>query len=898
MGNLGFDLHFYEIGMGMQIRVLLGKMGLVGCLTIVLVIAWTLVPNSHSLMVVWPGVLFWQVGVVLPLLWLWILGFQEWRSSLAQFALGGGLDWLLGAAVGVILLNPIASSCREFSLWYGIAACGGIGAIYALNRIFKTQLLGEFLWELQGWVGIAFSLESLGLWWFNVYRPEQQRLADLQAQFGVSLSFNFNQLELQNWYPLGHQNYVAGYLVLTLPLLMGLWAKAFFEHKFFEHKNKAKKWLCWLWGIGVIVQLLDLYTTSSRGGWFAILGILCGGLLLMARVYPLRVVLPALGGGIAIILGALWTNDRLRPFVLAILQGKVDNSQFTYRLITNAIGWEMGIRHPWTGLGLGSIPLLYQAYRPHWAGQEAELHYQLHSTPAQLWAELGMGGITIALGLVVLILFHFCRWIQHTSKSSSSSEQIESATIVSDRVSPADGTPGFTLTPSPILVWSSAASLLGYSLMALTDYQLDTIAISGTLILCLVLFWRSVLPVESSFSTATIEPQRLGVNRFLSLASVGIGLALVLWLIPVHRAWATAHRGFEALGNDRQDEFVKAVSKAHNLAPWEPYYAWQLGWNLGEWSTQGTDPEQSAKLRQEAIQWFQTAIDIAPVQEFGQSNIGWLFLQNGQPQEARLALEKAVELVPAKEGLWFALGLSELLENQPEKAIDRFARELLRHPLTLANPLWQTDLLNPIQAQVFDRLDQVCTTGLQNFSSPTDQELLTYLHQVRGVLRWWRGDFLGAEMDWQSTSFSLGLTLLNVEKFPLENLTDSPTKFLLQAWQNTDTSETSLTQAWQTNVAQTQGLPTLSLETVLQSLREAKAQNRSLRDWLGDLRHYQSYRPDRLGFGVLSRHLGGAIPKDYGLRYENLLIRDFLSDLFPERSYFPELDLRIDQLLD
>ena len=60
--NLEFDLHFYRIGMGMQIRVLLGKMGLVGCLTIVSVIAWTLVPNSHSLMVVWPGVLFWQVG--------------------------------------------------------------------------------------------------------------------------------------------------------------------------------------------------------------------------------------------------------------------------------------------------------------------------------------------------------------------------------------------------------------------------------------------------------------------------------------------------------------------------------------------------------------------------------------------------------------------------------------------------------------------------------------------------------------------------------------------------------------------------------------------------------------------------------------------------------------------
>ena len=891
------------IGVKTWIKTHLGRIDLAGILTIVGVIAWTLVPNSHSLMVVWPGVLFWQVVVVLPLIWLWLLGFgmgRAKRHSLSDFALGGGLDWLLGASIGVIILNTIASSCRKFSLWYGIAACGGIGAIYALSRIQKTQLL----WELQGGVGIVFSLESLALWWFNIYRPEYQRLESLQDQYGISLSFNFNQLELQNWYPLGHQNYVAGYLVLTLPLLIGLWVQAFFRAKS-QDKNYSKQWQCWLWGIGIILQLLDLYTTNSRGGILAILGMLCCGLLMMALFYPLRVVLPALVGGMAVILAGFWTNDRLRSFMLAILQGKVENSQLTYRFITNEIGWSMGSSHPWTGLGLGSVPLLYQAYHPHWAGGEAELHYQLHSTPAQLWAELGIGGITIALGLGFLILFHFLRWIQKNLKSLKSSENLEPETIAS----PTDS----GVKSSSILVWSSAASLLGYSLMALTDYQLDTIAISSTFILCLVLFWRSVLPAQSTPSDQTIAFQPLGLKHFLSLGSIGVGLAIFCWLIPVHRAWATAQTGFEALGDDRKDEFVKAVATAQNLAPWEPYYAWQLGWNLGEFSTQVTDPKKSAHFRENAIQWFQIGIGIAPAQEFGHSNLGWLFLQNGQPQQAHLEFEKSVQLLPAKEGLWFALGLSELLATQPDQAIDSFGRELLRHPLAIINPLWQNEPLKSIQNQVFDRLDQFCTQGLENFSSSTDStdpELLTYFHNVRGVARWWRGDFSGAKTDWQSTSFSLGLALLDLEKSPdqtrsdtldtLDTLTDSPTKRLLKAWQEENgqnQGERWLIQAWQINLTQNQGFPPLSLSTVRQSLQEAKAQQRSLKDWLGDLRHYQSYRPDRLGFGVLSRHLGGSIPKDYGLRYDNLLINHFLWELFPERSYFPALDLKLEQLL-
>jgi hypothetical protein len=85
------------------------------------------------------------------------------------------------------------------------------------------ELARQRLHRLLQWQTVlvmAFILLSLGLWVGQTYRPELSRLQTL-AQYGTQRAFDLNVLELRNWYPLGHQNYVAGFLVLNLPLVVG-----------------------------------------------------------------------------------------------------------------------------------------------------------------------------------------------------------------------------------------------------------------------------------------------------------------------------------------------------------------------------------------------------------------------------------------------------------------------------------------------------------------------------------------------------------------------------------------------------------------------------------------------------------------------------------------------------
>ena len=62
-------------------------------------VMFTLVPDSHSLMVQWPWVAFWQIGLLCPIIWLLSLIWHHRRLKL----LGNGLDWVVGiATIGLI----------------------------------------------------------------------------------------------------------------------------------------------------------------------------------------------------------------------------------------------------------------------------------------------------------------------------------------------------------------------------------------------------------------------------------------------------------------------------------------------------------------------------------------------------------------------------------------------------------------------------------------------------------------------------------------------------------------------------------------------------------------------------------------------------------------------------
>ena len=895
-----------------------GEGKLLGLLTVGGTTIFTLLPNSHSLMILWPGVFLWQILLFLPLIWL---SWQLWHKPLNDFQLGGGLDWLMGLVLLAVLISTITSEFPHQAAWYGLTAVSSVAAVYALYSVLSLPKQWEKLLQFHGLIAIVFSLESLGLWLSQTYLPEWKRLREIKINEGIILNFDFKNLDLQNWQPLGHQNYVAGYLVLTLPVLVGLSVLA---------KGRQR----WFWAMGVLVGLIDLYTTSSRGGWLAIVLVIFGAFLWVSRSYPWRLRL-GFGVGISILfLGIIFSNDRLRSFFWAVLEGDFDQGQLTYRWITNAIGWNMGIRHPWTGLGLGTVPIVYQNYRPLWAGQEAELQYQLHSTPAQLWAELGILGITIPLLLIGLIYYRLYAWYQ-------------------------DHKAVFTEKDS-IIVGSLMAGLMSYGFMSLTDYQLDNIAISGTLILYLAVLWRiiftSSIPYQTNYqanSLFSFSNPKISSSKILSLGTIGFGISLGLWLTPIHRAWSIAQDGFNALGADQIDRFVEQVSVASRLDPWESYYPFQLAWNLGELSFKSQDANENKRWRTEAIQWFNVGNAISPYQEFGYSNLGWLSLQDSNPSKAIESFQRSAQLVPAKRGVFLGLGLSYLFNDQIPLAIESFSRELLRHPQTIASPIWYNPPLEQIRPQVFDRLEQNCTQLISELISKTlttskqgtesselpqgklrpREDLLTYAHEVRGVLRWWQGDLAGAKEDWTMSQNALGLAIvafnqnpdLSIDNLPnylskkgaddwqndrvhelesslgnsLGNRSRSSGKFLLFAWYDqSDRSQLWVDQAWRISIEKGLTLTALfpTQEDLIQDLIQAKEQSMPFDTWLKDLKHYQAVRQERLGFGVLNRHLGGAVPVDYGYTLENLLINQFFPNLFPQRSFFPRLDLYLERL--
>ncbi|MBE9137131.1 O-antigen ligase family protein [Nodosilinea sp. LEGE 07088] len=821
---------------------------LLALLTAAFYTLFTLLPGSSTLMVSWPWVFLWQVGLTLPPLWL---GWQLWHRPGQR--LGHGFDWVAVLAVLGLVAATVGAEFPAQARWYGWAAMGAIALVYALSGWLRDVGRARTLLRFQGYLTLAFILLSLVLWFTQIYLPELARLQTLQG-YGVNQAFNFGLTSLRNWQPIGHQNYVAGYLVLVLPLLAALaWAD--------------KGWQRGLWGIGVVLGLLNLYTTSSRGGWLALMitGLLAVGVGLVYARLPRRTTLVIAGIALGLLVVGAVVNRRLWQLLGSLATGNFAGGELSYRVVTNVTGWRMGRSHPFTGIGPGGVPLAYQQYRPTWAGRDAELQFQLHSTPAQLWGELGIWGILVPLALVLVLGWLVLRWLRS----------------------------GAQTTPSdlpPVLVWGLLAGLFAFGLIGLTDYQLDIPAIAATLALYLAVLARTFTPA-SDLAERPASPRR---HRLWAGLCLGLILAMTLWLVPAHRAWGTASGGFWALTDEPPDinRFATELGQAHALAPWEPYYPYQLGYNLGDFALQvGDDPPLRQALLTDAIAWFETGNQIVPYQEFGQSNLGWLQIENGQPDQARAAFIQATALVPAKMGVFFGLGVACLQTNNLDCATEALALEVIRHPTLLTSPLLQTGSLAGVYAAVLDRLEQRYGELIEQAE---DSSLASFLHRARGSLRWWRGDWAAAAQDWQTDGTEMHQAMLDLatgSTVEVESWPETPTKYAILAWQTPDQRQALLAKAWVTQPADiddlTQALPP---PQVIANLEASMTAAKDFVDWLQRTAPTWQPRSQRLGFGVLSRHIDGPNPSDFLPRVENIPIVKFFEPLYPSPIFFPALD--------
>jgi len=820
----------------------------IGVGSVLFYVLFTLLPNSNSMMVKWPWVFIWQFGLMLgPIAVL----FQLWQQSFRK--LGHCLDYLAGAWCLALILSASFAPFPHQAFWYSWAAICNIAFLYALNSWLTTTDRVHRLLTLQGLLAVVFSVQSLISWYFQTVRPYQKTLAELRT-YGIERSFDLQILTLRNWHPIGHQNYVAGYLLLSVPLLVGL-------------AISQKGWQRYCWFGGTTLSLITLYTTASRGSWFGLVTSLIVFVGFSAWQYPqLRKVLlcSGLAGlGAMVFWGA--SSDRLRNLFTSLLNAD-PTSDIAYRLVTNATGWNIGLDHPIFGAGPGSIALLYQKYRPNWAGRTAELTYQLHSTPAQLWAELGIAGALLSLTSLLALTYLSFRWVVTSAPSIQQDEKGENCVEAS-------------------LLIGVVSALVGYSVYAITDYQLDNICISGTLLLftaTLLFVNRATLAKEAS-SEATIPKANHRLFRKLTLASSGFLIAVSLWLYPIHRAWMLSSQGFLALEQKNIASFVACLEKAHELAPWEPYYPYQLGWNLGELAFQNTDTHQQEVLRQDAVKWLEKAIVLSPNREFGYSNLGWLQV-NSDPEEAAQNFLKSTQLASHKPGVFFALGYSLLREEKSTEAVQAMVTELMQQPVLLTSPIWQRPELTAFYPQLLIKYEAALNQQLAHAETKASD----YFYQILGSLSWWQGDFAKVRTAFEQVPTPLNEAMLALaqthpgEKVAIGLGKETTVGLAIEAWQNPQESDHYLTQALIQPSETGEFPPSDYISSRVTELKTSLESSSTFHEWLTSKAPALQTRHQRLGFGTISRHIDGLQPYDFSPQVKSGVEIFFLKPLFPK----------------
>lgn len=151
------------------------------------------------------------------------------------------------------------------------------------------------------------------------------------------------------------------------------------------------KWQRALSFIILIIMIMSVLATQSRGG---LLGIACV-LFAMTLMKSRSIVLPAIISGIGL----------LALVVLAGISDRSSGGSAESGIDESAMGriyaWQaafnMAVSNPFTGVGLNNFYYNYYFYSPHWDG----LNHAVHSTWLQILSETGFVGLVLFLLMLI-----------------------------------------------------------------------------------------------------------------------------------------------------------------------------------------------------------------------------------------------------------------------------------------------------------------------------------------------------------------------------------------------------------------------------------------------------------------------------------------------------------------
>lgn len=200
------------------------------------------------------------------------------------------------------------------------------------------------------------------------------------ATFSQEKIFSRELFEGRNPHPLGHANYTAGLMILTIPLL---------AHRAWQRRGVFSI----LAAITLVLALGNLMLSGSRGGLLGLAGL---GLA-VPFVFPLgwkRLAL-ACGGVVLLAVALVVVNPRTRALLRGPDPAAAPNLSTVQRQAMLHAGVAMAAARPLVGWGPGTVPRAYPLFRARLAGG-ADNVLQLHGIAQQLLAELGAGGIFLA----------------------------------------------------------------------------------------------------------------------------------------------------------------------------------------------------------------------------------------------------------------------------------------------------------------------------------------------------------------------------------------------------------------------------------------------------------------------------------------------------------------------
>lgn len=787
-----------------------------------------LIPDSQTHLLNWPWILIWQCVLAYP--WIWGLR-QSWIPGDGIEPLGNNLGWIWRISLLAIIRSAIRAPFQQVALGWAWIAASGLVFLHPLSHALNTPLR-----RLHGLRGLGgFHLGFIGL----------SLLAWVKQVF-FEHSFD-NQEPLSLWhhgYPLSDPEALAGYLLLALPLLVGLGYLAQPKHR-------------WIWAVGVGGGILNLMTTGQGGLGLALLCLIYLGILSYQKkqLQILGLAILTLG----LLAGLIWVYPPLTHFFLEIHYQPLSDFWINY-----LVAWKMAQNYL-TGVGLGGVTFLFQSFRPHWAGLILPFQTQLDSLPGHLLAELGIIGILAWLGLLGWFIICGTVWLRKFSRIPYLDQVLSLALL---------------------------AGLFCYGIMSFGTFQLNTVAISGSLLITI-----STLAAQFRSSPTELVPSEQGkkvrprwrIRRSKILWGVGVGLvvAAFLWQIPIVQSRALVYPDTGS---------ISRLEQAANQVPWDPAYPYQLTWILG--NDLFLHPDQATITLPKTLTWMERAATLTPYWEVAQTNLAWLYFQSS-PLDPR-ATERfttSARLLPAQPWVFYGLGLSLLAQGRLDPATVAFSLEILRHPATITSPLWQNPSLQPLYPQVLRQLEDTSTQLLRQ-ASP---EMGIYLQQVRGSIRWWSGNLSGAKEDWDLTRFSIGEVILDLEnaKTLLEQVRQNSqhsqdsqqgSKWIIAAWMDPINRISFLEKAW--IQAKLPPPPHATLQAIAESMNQAS----SFDHWIKTLAPTQTYRPQR---SYLNQGLGlgdEILFQDFFEVSDNVIIRDLCSDLFPQAIYLPELDRILEPL--